>query len=265
MSRFSGRRGESLWGSGDITGKDKIMDREKLNRFFGNAISNLENHFEADHAPKRFTCQTARSMLSIYDLCMEIEPDHVVEVGTNHGGSTLAIIMALRDLHRTLGNITSIDLTHKTWMDVPQIHANIVKGMGIDFSLVKTISGDFSKIEPSRSVIPAGKTSVFYDMHDHEGPWSQILLDNWVPLIEDGFVAIHDFSKVPDGYTPKQDDRPRSAAKYTYTSQTYSGFAEVKRVIEWANDNQVLLHDLVGGVWFKVRNGVSIKWDKNVN
>jgi len=222
-----------------------------MKKVFEQIVQNFTKHFEDCH-DKAFTTQNVRSCLDIYNACKEANPDHVVEMGTNHGASTLSICLAMNGLGKPLSNITTMDLSHVAWLEAPKIQGGIPEIAAMDLSLVKYVTGDFKNIDPL-PVKSAGKLFVFYDIHDHTFPLSQKFLDEWLPYIRDGVIAIHDISEVPSNYVLPESDTKRSKA--VYKDKMYAGFAECETFVNWAVANNVTLNSFHGGISFKVAEG----------
>jgi len=223
----------------------------ELRSFFEDVIENFSNHFKESHN-KPFTTQTVDSCISIYDLCLFYEPENIVEIGTNHGASTISILKALKNLGKNNAPFTSIDLSHKAWEEVGTIQKQLVEDLS--WESVITITDDFNQVDPI-SVNLGEKLFLFYDMHDHTGPWSLRLLTQWLPHMKNALIAIHDFSRVDDSYIVKSTEiQPKTKMKYL-NGQTYAGFLEVGRIIKWANTNRIKINNFNGGIYFFIKNG----------
>jgi len=220
--------------------------------FFETMINNFKDHFLKERK-KEFTNQTVESCMDIYNVCKEVHPDSVIEIGTNYGASTLALSLSMKDMNKDLSNILTIDLHHTYWLRTRNVQELILKEEGLKIERVKFLSKNFNEIDPMDIVEGDKKVLIFYDIHDHDGPWSQKLLDSWIPLIKNGAFMIHDISPVPDNFEfkiDKSDRRPRSKIKYLKTNKSYAGFAECGRIINWANKNEIIIKDFNGGVYF---------------
>lgn len=219
----------------------------EIENFFDEAIKNLKEYFKKNYK-QAFTNQTLESCMSIYNLCKKENPDSVVEVGTNHGASLFALIKALKDLGKDLSNITSVDLDHEKWRASFGIQKSLIEKYQLELDKVKIITEDFNKINPNNLINPSKKTFVFYDMHDHKGPWSQRLLDLWYPLVD--VIAIHDITPVDKDFQFGPNEiNPRTKAQYK-NGQYYAGFNECFRIIKWVNKNNIEIKNFHGGVYF---------------
>ena len=211
------------------------LKKVKKETFFKIMIENLVEYFNRVYK-QPFSNQTIESCLAIYNLCKDENPDYVVEIGTNHGASTVALAMAMKDLGNDLSCITSIDLDHLKWKESFKIQSFLLNNYDLKIGKIKTVTGDFNNVNPEDIVDPSKKTFVFYDMHDHNGPWSQRLLDLWVPLV--GFVAVHDIYPVDESFELIQDEKsPRTKIQYM-DGQYFAGFNECFRIIKWANTHK---------------------------
>jgi hypothetical protein len=152
-----------------------------------------------------------------------------------------------------LNKITTVDVSHQAWREAPSIQNEIPEIALMDLSRVVTITKDFQLISPD---IKEEKIFMFYDIHDHTAPFSQMLIDRWVPKFTNALIAIHDMSIVSDSYTLPVSDVKRSIAKYR--GVTYSGFAECAVIVEWAIKNNVTLAPFHSGVSFEIKNGLLV-------
>lgn len=226
--------------------------KKKKSVFFKRMIENLATYFN-DTYKQAFTNQTVDSCEAIYNLCKNENPESVVEMGTNHGASTFALAMAMNDLGKDLSCITSIDLDHLKWKESFKIQDNLLNNTNLEIEKIKTITDDFNNINPEDVIDTSKKTFVFYDMHDHKGPWSQRLLDLWVPMIKTGLIAVHDIGPVDESFELIQDEKsPRSKIQYM-DGQYFAGFNECARIINWANKNEIKVKIFSGGIYFKMR------------
>ena len=223
-----------------------------MREFFEIMIENLTVYFK-DFYQQRFTNQTVDSCTAIYNLCKEENPDRVVEMGTNHGASTYALAMAMNDLRKDLSCITSIDLDHGKWKDSLIIQKALIEKHDLKISEIRTVTDNFTNVNPEDIVDSSKKTLVFYDMHDHKGPWSQRLLDLWVPLVD--IIVVHDITPVDKDFQLAKDEvSPLTKIQYK-DGQYFAGFNECYRIIKWANVNKIKIEIFPGGIFF--RNGAN--------
>jgi len=226
-----------------------LYDLKKIKKevFFKMMRENLVEYFNRVYK-QPFSNQTVESCMAIYNLCKDVNPDYVVEMGTNHGASTFALAMAMDDMGKDLSCITSIDLDHLKWKESFKIQSYLLNNYGLEIGKIKTITGDFNNINPEDVVDPSKKIFVFYDMHDHKGPWSQRLLDLWVPLIDS--IAVHDIYPVDESFELVQDEiSPRTKIQYM-DGQYFAGFNECARIIKWLNMNKIKMRVFPGGIFF---------------
>jgi len=217
--------------------------------FFEKLINNFKDIFKKLH-DKEFTNQNVDSIRALYDLCIDFKPDSLIEIGTNYGCSTLSFLLAMKVIGGSPSDIITVDLNHDFWDRTQIILKDFLSEYGLDVSEVKKITQDFNTIDPKKVVDANKKTLLFYDMHDHKGPWSQGLIDKWLPLIN-GMVIIHDISSVNESYKIVLDESsPRSMARH-FSGQFFAGFMECERIINWTNDKRINLGVFPGGVYFK--------------
>ena len=221
-----------------------------MKEVFEKIVGNFTKHFEDNH-DKDFTTQNVKSCMGIYEMCLAYNPDTVIEMGTNHGASTLSICLAMTKNGKSLSAITTMDLSHKAWSEAAEIHKDVPEIAAMDLSQVKYITGDFKDLEPLKR---DGRVLVFYDIHDHTYPLSEKFLDEWLIEIKNGMILIHDMSIVADDYALPQVDTKRSKAKCN-NGNTYAGFAECEVFIKFANDNGATVKSFHSGISFEVKDG----------
>lgn len=228
-----------------------------MKKVFVNVIENFKEVFKTKHN-KIYTNQSVEGCQDLFKICVNHPPDQIIEVGTNYGTSTIAFALAMEALGKDLSTITTIDLSHNFWRDTPEIQEEALKGiLSQSLTNIKTVTGDFNSIDIKDLLYDwSNKILIFYDMHDHTGPWSLRLLNEWIPYIKkegkQGVCLVHDISPVSDDYKVVCDDKsPRSKAKY-FGGQTYAGFMECKRLINWANVKKVELTPFSGGIFFRI-------------
>ena len=222
----------------------------EVKQCFEEIIANFDQYWRREYH-KPYPNQTIESCLDLCRFCVTEDPDYVIEVGTNYGASTLALALAHKVMGKPLSIMTTIDLEHEFWKErTPSIQEEVVKKYDISIGDIRTITKDFTKVDPSE-VISSGKGFIFYDMHDHQGPWSQSLLDKWYPLMSQGTIVVHDMTPVYDDF-PLEDDKvcPRSKAKH-FNGQMFAGFNECARIINWLNAKKIDLGKISGGIFFK--------------
>ena len=223
-----------------------------MEQFFIKIISGFKEYFKKTYN-QEFTNQTIDSCMAIYNLCKEETPDQVIEIGTNHGASTFALVAAMKSLEKDLSLITTIDLDHEKWKESFNIHKDLLKEYDLNLGKVKTITANFNDIDPETIIDSSKRTFIFYDMHDHTGPWSQRLLDLWVPLVKKGVFSIHDISPVHESFEWASDAVSPRTKIQSSNGQYFAGFNECYRIINWANKNNTKIKIFPGGVYF--RNG----------
>lgn len=217
---------------------------------FKKMVSDFKKYFNEFYS-QEFTNQSVETCMGLYNLCKEENPDQVVEIGTNHGASTFALAAAMKSLGKDLSLITSIDLDHEKWKESFNIQKGLIDEYNLNLGKVKLITQDFNTVNPEDIIEPEKKVFIFYDMHDHRGPWSQKLLELWVPLVKNGVFSIHDITPVNESFVIVQDElSPRTRIRYK-SGQYFAGFNECARIIRWANTNNINIEIFPGGVYFR--------------
>ena len=224
------------------------------NNTFEKLMNNYDDHFLELYG-KKYPNQTIKSCIAFYETCIKEKPEKIIEIGTNYGASTISMALGAIDIGMPLSEITTIDLSHEHWKKrTPVVQKDLLEILGLDISLINTVTTDFNQVNP-KDFIPVGKkTLIFYDMHDHKGPWSLKLFNEWYPLVSEGAFIIHDITPVHKSFVLVDDPiSPRSKATY-FNGQDYAGFMECQRLIEWANEHKIILTDFPGGVLFRNPN-----------
>jgi len=217
--------------------------------FFEEIIQRFKQVFKKLHNVE-FTNQSVQSCKDLYDLCLKKSPDKIIEIGTNYGASTISFAKAFKDLGKPLDSILTFDISHEFWIRSQELFSDILMRENIDISLIKYVSKDFNTLNPEE-IITSDKTLLFYDIHDHKGPWSQKLVSRWVPLLN-GTTVVHDITEVDENFEIIKDEKsPRSKAMH-FSGRYFAGFNECERIIKWANEHNVNLGIICGGVYFDV-------------
>jgi len=137
--------------------------------------------------------QNAISCKSILKICLDVESDYVLEIGTNYGLSTLSIAYALHLLGKDLSCFTTTDIDHSHWInETPTIQTGLILNSELDIKRIKTVQEDFIKLSPQGLVKP-GKVLVFYDIHDTVSvTYMEKFIQDWIPLFDQGCIMVHD-------------------------------------------------------------------------
>lgn len=215
--------------------------------FFEDLIQRFKEIFINLHNTN-FTNQSVLSCTDIYNLCVDKNPDRVIEIGTNYGASTISLAKAMNDLKKPLDSILTFDLSHEYWKRSLSLFSDIMKRENLDISQIKYVSKDFNILNPEE-IITCDKTLIFYDIHDHRGPWSQKLIENWVPLLN-GTVIVHDITEVNEHFEITDNEKSKRSKALHFSGKYFAGFNECNRIISWANENKIDLGIINGGIYF---------------
>lgn len=213
-----------------------------MEKFFNQLIGGFSGFFSVNYDTDIYPNQTYDSIRFIYDKCMEINPDAVIDIGTNFGASTIAAAKALHDLKKNLDIMTTIDLDHDHWKNkTPIIQKHLLDGMNI--SDIKTITSDFKLITPE--IDEKKKYFVFYDIHDtNEYSFVEKFLNEWVPKFNNSIIAFHDVSVVPNDFVLLQSSEQYPMAKIEYNDIWYAGYSECEKIVQWAKNNKISLNNV---------------------
>lgn len=192
--------------------------------------------------------QTLESCLGIYDLYMQVAPDCAIEVGTRSGLSTMIGALALTHLGH--GHLTTIDCDHDSWRVALQNHAALLVESGVDPQRIALITEDFVKVS-ARDVLPQQeRVFLFYDVHDRaDNHPTPVLLEEWMPWIQSGVVAIHDC--VLASYVGQLPHTIRH-----HDGRLFACGLEGVLAIQWLNTHRGAVHvSPAKAIYFEVENG----------
>jgi hypothetical protein len=215
--------------------------------FCDRLIGNATNYFRKKNSLKLLT-QSKASCKAIIKSCIDAEPDCVLEIGTNYGLSTLSLAYALKVLGKPMYEITTVDVDHSHWIkETPEIQKGLLLNAGIAMPDVKTITGDFSKLDPKSCARPR-KMFAFYDIHDTVSQsYMAIFLRDWLPRIESGIVMVHDFCLEGSDYWLDRDNPVYPTSRAVHASgRAYEGYAECKVLIDYLNSFGIDVEDYPG-------------------
>ena len=207
-----------------------------INEFCMRLVGSMLSYLRDRNALNLLT-QNETSCKAIIKTCIDIEPDYVVEIGTNYGLSTLSLAYALKFLGKEVSDLTTIDISHDHWKnETPGIQQDVLGPNGININGIKTVTEDFIKLHPE-PFMREGKVLVFYDIHDTEDvSYAQKFLDEWIPLFDYGHVLFHDFNILGKNPWIRMDKKlPLSTAKH-FSGLPFEGYKECKVVIDWMNE-----------------------------
>jgi len=221
-----------------------------MNNCFKQLIDEFRIHFRAEY-DIAYTNQTVESCQVLYNIVVQEKPNNIIEIGTNYGASTVSMALALKELNIPLSTMTTIDVSHDHWKKrTPIVLQKLIAEQELDITEIKTITGDFVSINPKEIINVNVKTLIFYDIHDHKGPWSLRLMNLWYPLIKNGVFIVHDITPVDADFVLKNNLECQQSKATYFNGQTYAGFLECARLITWANENKIILTNISGGVLF---------------
>jgi hypothetical protein len=205
----------------------------------------------------------ANYVAALMDLCMRLNPDLVIEVGTYTGTSTLSLASALKLLGRPESLLTTIDISHSKWRESVPKHKAGFLAQGIDVERINAVRADFKSVDAADHIPAGGRVMLYYDIHDLEDRSgvanSPFLFKNWIPRIGEGIVAMHDVTPCPsDWERPKEWGVPCSFAKAEHwAGQWFWGNGETGVLIDWLNRHRAPINSIgqISMVWFRVKDG----------
>jgi len=209
--------------------------------FLNKLVNNYSKFFKETYEKEKYPNQDIHSCTALYDLCVSLNPDFVIDIGTNFGASTLSLSFALKTLGKPLSLLTTIDKSQRHWKEeTPEIQQELLEKEGLDLKQIKTIESDFISLDAAQFVRKDVKIFVFYDIHDNNSEtYSDKFLLNWVPLLGEAVVTVHDCSHVSESYVLRTDYKGYTMTKLRHFSgKLFAGFGECKRFIEWANEKE---------------------------
>lgn len=201
-------------------------------------INNFTEYCEKVYGYVKYPNQNQVSCQAIVDSCLEINPDFVLDIGTNFGASTLSLAYGLKKLGKGMSELTTIDYNHAHWIkETPLIQKNLLIEHGINIDDIHAVCSDFQKLDP-QNFVKQGKALIFYDIHDTiNHSFMSDFVDKWIPILMCGRVMAHDFSLVKKGYvlSPATDPNyPRIMIEH-FSGDVFAGFKECETLIQWTN------------------------------
>jgi hypothetical protein len=210
-----------------------------INEFCDRLIMDMTSHLR-QRSRMDLLCQSRASCKAIVKSCIDIEPDYVLELGTNYGLSTLSLAYALTILGKCLSALTTIDIDHGHWLnETPDIQRGLLLNAGIDLKNIRVVSGDFNLLNP-QWLLKEGKVLVFYDIHDTGSvSYMKKFIEEWIPLFDHGYVMVHDCYPLGRAYWIDRNnpDLPVSSAKH-FSGLSLEGYGECKVLIDWLNEQK---------------------------
>jgi hypothetical protein len=205
-------------------------------------IKNYSEFFKKEYKMETYPNQSVLSCLCLIAKCIEINPDYVIDIGTNYGASTLSLAYALKKLGKDLSCLITIDKELSYWAKtISEVQNKLMGEYDINPCRINMITADFKDIDPLKIIKSDSKNLLFYDIHDvKDVSFFDWFIKNWVPLLKGSIIGIHDASLVPKNfqYQPaeKEDpDYPHVLAHH-YSGKTVSGYSECNVIIDWLND-----------------------------
>jgi len=226
--------------------------------FLEELVKNYSGYFKETYDQDRYPNQSIESCQALFEMCVDMDPDFIIDIGTNFGASTFSFAHALKTMGKPLSLLTTIDLSHGHWRErTPNIQHDLLKKENLDMRQIKTVESDFSLLDPS-DFLKEGKGVVFYDIHDNDQQtFSDKLLQNWVPRLKEALVIVHDCSLVPESYVLRTGYTNYTMTKLQHFSgKFFAGFGECAPIIQWLNDKKIDVSSvpLTSLIYFKVNN-----------
>jgi hypothetical protein len=218
-----------------------------IDEFCDRLMGGFSAYFEQRQALRLIT-QSKASCKAIVKTCLHIEPDYVLEIGTNYGLSTLSLAYALKLLGKDLSALTTTDIELGHWLnETPGIQRALLLNAEIDLSHIQAVRGDFILMPPQRMVRP-GKVLVFYDIHDTATvSYMEKFIAEWIPLFDHGYVMVHDCYLPKTAYWIDRNnpDLPVSSATH-FSGLSLEGYKECKVLVDWLNAGHRAIRALPG-------------------
>lgn len=218
-----------------------------INEFCERLVSDFTGYFRSKQSLHLLT-QDKSSCKAIVKACLEIEPDYVLDIGTNYGLSTLSLAYAFTILGKDLSGITTTDVDHRHWLEeTPAIQRGLLLNSGIDVSKIARVHEDFIKLEPE-SMVRRGKVLVFYDIHDTSTvSYMEKFLGKWIPAFDYGYVMVHDCYLPKSAYWIDRNNPvyPVSSATH-FSGISFEGYKECATLVEWLNTGKRSIYAVPG-------------------
>lgn len=205
-----------------------------METFCRKLIENYSEFFKKEYQTETYPNQDVKSCASIITKCLQINPDCVIDIGTNYGASTLSLACALKNLGKDLSCLTTIDKELSYWTKtVSKIQNELMVEYDINPCKINTTTADFKLLDAQKTIPPHSKIFLFYDIHDiEEFSFFKKFVEDWVPLLKEGIIGIHDVSSVPKDF---QSEYPDHVLANHFSGKTVSGFLECNVIMDWLN------------------------------
>jgi hypothetical protein len=218
-----------------------------INEFCNRLIDDFTAYFREKLSLNLLT-QDKISCKAIIKACIEIEPDYVLEIGTNYGLSTLSLAYALKLLGKPLSVLTTTDIVHHHWTkETPIVQRGLLLNSNININEIQTVRQDFKVLLP-QDLIKPGKVLVFYDIHDTVTvSYMEEFIHKWIPLFDYGYVMVHDCYIPPSCHWMDRNNPVYPVTSATHFSGiTFEGYKECKMLIDWFNATGRFIHPIPG-------------------
>jgi len=207
--------------------------------FHQKLIDNLSVYFKKYWKMDIYPNQDAISCEFITHACIDRNPDFAFDIGTSFGASALSAAFALNGLGKNESLLTMIDLDFGSWdISLNEIQKDLLKEYELEAQKINRVNANFLTLDPTRMIQEGKKYFIFYDIHDIEGQPSLAakFLNEWLPLIKNGFMGFHDMSLVDESYISPDTDH--YLARH-FTGKLLSGFKECPVIVDWLNKNHM--------------------------
>jgi predicted O-methyltransferase YrrM len=160
----------------------------------------------------------------VYSFAKFYKPDHIVEVGTDTGGTAVGWAKALSENQK--GRLTCVDMDAYAQNTYPRsVQINLVK-IGLPPERVDLRKGNSTEVVPALSKELKGQVDIYLVDGDHRYEGALADMENGLPMMKQGgFILVHDI----DRHRPMNEATPQHPAP---VYEAFKDFADAHR-FEW--------------------------------
>lgn len=204
---------------------------------------------------------------TIVDLCMGIDADVAINIGTWRGASALALASAMKLMCKPVSRVLTIDIDHGKWLKSRREVEQSFHKLGVEVMDIESVELDFKKVSPIMLVNPDPTLRserfsymIFYDIHDFTDgtgiPSSPAFVENWVSEINHAIIAVHDVTPCEAGYkVPDACGKPTSFSKAQHwQGQWFRGNGETEVFVDYLNEHKIPVKwtEEISTIWFEI-------------
>lgn len=215
---------------------------EALTSQYESFLAKMDAHFRLDHG-RPYTDQDIGSMNALASAVLLWRPAWILEVGTGHGGSTYAMLEAIKYATPAL----------------PPPFFQTADRNPVGFQHLQEITGPLSGVKfvdniGSVELPKVGPGFVFWDAHDDQSRVSEEFPTflSWPGPIH---VIVHDCYMIDKSFRPAMPDARLRVTTVAHDGSAWSGRAELITFLEICRDMKAPLYCTAAGLMFAHTQG----------